>query len=63
MPPSILVVEDEPSIAEIVAIYLERAGFAVRTVADGQEALDEASARSLPDLIVLDLMLPPRRRL
>ena len=54
---TILVVEDEPSIAEIVAIYLERAGFAVRTVADGQEALDE-SARSLPDLVVLDLMLP-----
>ena len=54
---TILVVEDEPSIAEIVAIYLERAGFAVRTVADGQEALDEI-ARSLPDLIVLDLMLP-----
>jgi DNA-binding response OmpR family regulator len=54
---TILVVEDEPSIAEIVALYLERAGFSVRTAADGQEALDE-SARSLPDLIVLDLMLP-----
>ena len=54
---TILVVEDEPSIAEIVALYLERAGFAVRTVGDGQEALDE-SARSLPDLVVLDLMLP-----
>ena len=54
---SILVVEDEPSIAEIVALYLERAGFAVRTAADGQEALDE-SARLLPDLVVLDLMLP-----
>src|SRR5664279_3381375 len=54
---TILVVEDEPSIAEIVALYLERAGFTVRTVGDGQEALDE-SARSLPDLVVLDLMLP-----
>ncbi len=54
---TILVVEDEPSIAEIVALYLERAGFSVRTAADGQEALDE-SARWLPDLIVLDLMLP-----
>lgn len=53
----ILVVEDEPSIREVVSLYLERAGYLVRVAADGQEALTEL-ARQLPDLVVLDLMLP-----
>jgi len=54
---SILVVEDEPSIAEVVGLYLGRAGYEVRTVGDGVAALDEVERRP-PDLIVLDLMLP-----
>jgi two-component system response regulator ResD len=53
----ILVVEDEPSIAEVVSLYLRRAGFQVTLVEDGQAALD-ALSRQLPDLVVLDLMLP-----
>ena len=57
MPASILVVEDEPSIAEVVSLYLGRAGFDVRTVGDGLAALDEVERRK-PDLIVLDIMLP-----
>jgi two-component system response regulator ResD len=57
VPPSILVVEDEPSIAEVVGLYLGRAGFDVRSVADGLAALDEVE-RHKPDLIILDLMLP-----
>ncbi len=57
MPASILVVEDEPSIAEVVGLYLGRAGYDVRTVGDGLAALDEIE-RLEPDLIVLDLMLP-----
>ena len=57
MSPSILVVEDEPSIAEVVSLYLGRAGFDVRTVGDGFAALEEVERRP-PDLIVLDLMLP-----
>ena len=56
-PPIILVVEDEPSIAEIAALYLQRAGYIVETAKDGQEAL-EAISSQMPDLIVLDLMLP-----
>jgi DNA-binding response OmpR family regulator len=56
-PASILVVEDESSIASFVALYLKNAGYAVRTVATGGDAL--ASVRSdEPALIVLDLMLP-----
>ncbi|HUE28087.1 MAG TPA: response regulator transcription factor [Solirubrobacteraceae bacterium] len=54
---SVLVVDDEPTIAEVVARYLERAGYRVLIAADGEEALD-AVAVERPDLVVLDLMLP-----
>jgi two-component system response regulator ResD len=54
---SILVVDDEPTIADVVARYLERAGYSARTAADGQEALRSAGEER-PDLVVLDLMLP-----
>ena len=53
----ILVVEDEPSIAEVVSLYLKRAGYRVSHVRDGESAL-EFLERQVPDLIVLDLMLP-----
>jgi DNA-binding response OmpR family regulator len=54
---SILVVEDEPSIREVVDLYLRRAGYQVTVVEDGQTALETLSSQ-LPDLVVLDLMLP-----
>jgi DNA-binding response OmpR family regulator len=54
---SILVVEDEPSIAGVVSLYLRRAGYEVALAPDGEAAL-AALARGLPDLVVLDLMLP-----
>jgi DNA-binding response OmpR family regulator len=54
---SILVVEDEPSIREVVSVYLKRAGYQVSLAADGEAALT-ALAGHLPDLVVLDLMLP-----
>jgi DNA-binding response OmpR family regulator len=54
---SVLVVEDEPTIAEIVARYLERAGYATRTAADGPAAL-AAAFEAPPDLVILDIMLP-----
>jgi two-component system, OmpR family, response regulator ResD len=54
---SVLVVDDEPTIAEVVARYLERAGYRTRVAADGLAAI-EAAARQRPDLVVLDLMLP-----
>ncbi len=53
----ILVVEDEPSVGEVVSLYLRRAGYAVSVVRDGKAAL-EALERQLPMLVVLDLMLP-----
>ncbi len=53
----ILIVDDEPQVRDIVATYLAREGFAVRTAADGHEALAEIRAQR-PDAMVLDLMLP-----
>jgi DNA-binding response OmpR family regulator len=54
---TVLVVDDEPTIAEVVSRYLDRAGYATATAGDGLEALSIA-AQSKPDLVVLDLMLP-----
>ncbi|MEU6301103.1 response regulator transcription factor [Streptomyces erythrochromogenes] len=53
----VLVVDDDPTVSEVVAGYLERAGFTVDCAVDGPSAL-EAAARCRPDLVVLDLMLP-----
>ncbi|MBX7236641.1 MAG: response regulator transcription factor [Caldilineales bacterium] len=55
--PHILVVEDEPSIAEVVSLYLKRGGYDVTVLRDGETALNWLAA-SHPDLVVLDLMLP-----
>jgi DNA-binding response OmpR family regulator len=54
---SVLVVEDEPTIAEIVARYLDRAGYDTRTAANGPAAL-AAAFEACPDIVVLDIMLP-----
>ncbi|MFG2798207.1 response regulator transcription factor [Streptomyces pseudovenezuelae] len=55
--PRVLVVDDDPTVAEVVSGYLDRAGYLVDRAADGPEALDRAAAHR-PDLVVLDLMLP-----
>jgi len=54
---SVLVVDDEPTIAEVVARYLDRAGYETRVAEDGPAAL-RAAAEGPVDLVVLDLMLP-----
>jgi DNA-binding response OmpR family regulator len=54
---TILIVDDEPQIAEIAADYLRRGGFAVISAGDGARALEAVRAHR-PDLIVLDLGLP-----
>ena len=56
-PQSVLVVEDEQSIASFVSLYLKNAGYAVRAVGTGSGALN-AVAAEMPSLIVLDLNLP-----
>ncbi|WP_461030366.1 response regulator, partial [Streptomyces sparsus] len=55
----VLVVDDDPTVLEVVAGYLTRAGFAVDRAVDGPSALDRARTAP-PDLVVLDLMLPGR---
>ena len=57
MPQTILVVDDERDILELVRLHLTQAGFRVQTAGDGRQAL-EAARRTPPDLIILDLMLP-----
>ncbi len=57
MAQKILVVDDEPEITRLVRAYLERAGFAVVTAAEGREAL-AVFRRERPNLVVLDLNLP-----
>src|SRR4051795_9579080 len=56
-PQTVLVVEDESSIASFVAAYLKNAGYTVRTTASGNEALKLVESAK-PALVVLDLMLP-----
>lgn len=53
----IVVIEDEPSIAEVVELYLRQAGYRVKTAHDGTSGLKLLS-QHLPDLVILDIMLP-----
>ncbi|MBK9208922.1 MAG: response regulator transcription factor [Anaerolineales bacterium] len=53
----ILIVEDEPSLAEVVSLYLKRAGFQVQTVSDGRQAM-VILEKQIPDFVIMDIMLP-----
>lgn len=55
--PRILLVDDDPRLARIVAMYLEMEGYDVVTAADARAAMVEIDAH-LPDLLILDIMLP-----
>jgi DNA-binding response OmpR family regulator len=55
--PSVMIVEDETEIREILALYLEQASYRVTCAADGATAL-ELLEREAPDLLLLDVMLP-----
>jgi DNA-binding response OmpR family regulator len=57
VPKTVLVVDDEPKIVDVVRDYLRSAGYTVTTAADGEGAVALARARP-PDLVVLDLGLP-----
>jgi DNA-binding response OmpR family regulator len=54
---SVLIVEDEPSIAEVVSLYLQRAGFRAVQATDGEKAMSCLEQQS-PDLCIIDIMLP-----
>jgi len=53
----ILIVEDDPDIAQLVAHYLAKAGYTTERIASGRDALASIAAKP-PDLVILDLMLP-----
>jgi DNA-binding response OmpR family regulator len=57
MPTRILIVEDDPDIAQLVAHYLVKAGFTTERISSGRDALASIASKP-PDLVVLDLMLP-----
>ncbi|RPI92937.1 MAG: DNA-binding response regulator [Chloroflexi bacterium] len=54
---TILVVEDEASIAEVVSLYLKRGGYNVQIASDGRQAMG-IFEKQMPDFVILDLMLP-----
>jgi DNA-binding response OmpR family regulator len=55
----VLVIDDDPTVRDVVGRYLARAGYQVSQAQDGEQGLRLAAAR-MPDLVVLDLMLPGR---
>ena len=55
--PRVLIIEDDPNVAEVVTRYLEREGYVVEAADDGLGGLEQALSDP-PDLVVLDLMLP-----
>jgi len=54
---SVLVVDDDPDVCDLVTYKLEQSGFEVRRASDGDGALREV-ARRAPDLVLLDIMMP-----
>ena len=54
---SVLIVDDNISLANLYQIVFERVGWSVRRVSSGQEALDSLN-REVPDIILLDVMMP-----
>lgn len=58
VPFQVLLVEDDVDIREAIADLLEEFGYAVRAACNGREALDVLATEYLPDLILLDLMMP-----
>ena len=53
----ILVIEDEPSLAEVVSLYLKRAGFQIQIANDGKQAMSILE-KQIPDFVIMDIMLP-----
>jgi CheY-like chemotaxis protein len=54
----IMVVDDDPAIREVIRMYLQREGYSVRTAPNTQEALEALRNESLPNLMLLDIMMP-----
>jgi CheY-like chemotaxis protein len=55
---TILVIDDEESVREVLRRFLAQAGYEVKTAADGKEALEFVNSGPPPDVLILDLMMP-----
>jgi CheY-like chemotaxis protein len=58
LPGRVLVIDDETAVRRVLSGFLVQAGYTVTAAADGREALEIVAAGAVPDLIVLDLMMP-----
>ncbi|MCB8944682.1 MAG: response regulator [Ardenticatenaceae bacterium] len=58
MEPSVLVVDDEPMTRDLIRLMLQRVGFKVREAEDGLDALRRVEADGVPDVFILDVMMP-----
>ena len=58
MEPSVLVVDDEPMTRDLIRLMLERVGFTVREAEDGFDALRKIELDGVPDVFILDVMMP-----
>jgi DNA-binding response OmpR family regulator len=56
--PTVLIIEDDEQVAHLLQFMLEREGFQVRVAGEGRAALEQAIQSPLPDIILLDVMLP-----
>ena len=58
MEPSVLVVDDEPMTRDLIRLMLQRVGFKVREAEDGLDALRRVEIDGVPDIFILDVMMP-----
>jgi len=56
--PSVLIVDDEPMTRDLIRLMLERVGFTVREAEDGIDALRKVESGGVPDVFILDVMMP-----
>ncbi len=55
---TILVIDDDPDMAKLIEFKLAREGFIVRLIADGEQGMLEFESGAIPDLVILDVMMP-----
>ena len=55
---TILLIDDDPFLAEMYSLKFQESGFLVKTASDGQQAIDQLESGLIPDIILLDVVMP-----